>query len=169
MKLTSLLALLVACVAFTGCESLSDATSGVREKFAARNEPRTKTFSGPPRVVFEAVRAAANGMGYRMTRGGPAQGEFEGISGVDVGDTAGSARQVGIKVRLHATLDGNDTEVSVRFTEILEQNAGGGRGLATETTMRDTPLYEVYFRRVQQALGTRPSAQPVQPASGSGS
>lgn len=162
MKPTLVLALVLCCLAAGGCESLSDATSSVREKFAARNEPRTKTFSAPPRVVFDAVRAAADHMGYRMTRGGPAQGEYEGVSGVGPGESVGSARQVGIKVRLHGTLDGTGTDVSVRFTEIVESNSSG-RGLATEATMRDTPLYEVFFRNVQQTLGARPTAQPVQP------
>ena len=149
------------CVAFTGCESLSDATDSVRETFAKRNEPRTRSFAGGPRVVFDAVKLAASNMGYRQTRGGPAQGEYEGISAVDIGAAAGTARQVGIKVKLKASLDADSTEVSVRFTEILEADSSGRMGMATETTMRDTPLYEVFFRNVQQSLGVRPSAAPV--------
>jgi hypothetical protein len=34
-------------------------------------------------------------------------------------------------------------------------------GMATETTMKDTPLYEVLFRNVQQSMGMRPSAAPA--------
>lgn len=149
------------CVAFTGCEALSDATGNVREKFAKRNEARTRTFNGPPRVVFDAVKLATNTMGYRQTRGGSAQGEFDGISAVDTGAAARSARQVGIKVKLKASLDGDSTEVSVRFTEILESDSSSRMGMATETTMQDTPLYEVFFRHVQEALAARPTAAPV--------
>lgn len=155
-----LLAVVTCSLALTGCESLSDATSGVRERFAKRNEPRTRTFNAPPRVVFDAVKIAANNMGYRQTRGGAAQGEFEGVSGVDIGQAAGSARQVGIWVRLDNTLDGG-TEMKVRFTEILEADSSGRMGMATETTMHDTPLYEVFFRNVQQSLGMRSSAAPI--------
>ena len=39
--------------------------------------------------------------------------------------------------------------------------AGSGRGMGTETAMKDTPLYEVFFRNVQQALDARPTAAPV--------
>lgn len=161
MKFLFILVLLTVPLAFTGCDTLSDAADSVRDRFASRGEPRTKTFSAPERVVYDAVKAAAGNMGYRQTHGGPAQGEFEGISSVDIGETAGSARQVGLKVRLHQTLDGNSTDVSVRFTEILEADSSGRMGMATETTMNDTPLYEVFFRNVQQALGARPAAAPV--------
>jgi hypothetical protein len=161
MKPTFMIALLVACLAFAGCESLSDAADSVRDRFSPRAEARTKTIAGSPRVVFDAVKLAAANMGYRQTAGGPAQGEFQGMSSVGAGDTAGSARQVGIRVHLHGTLDGASTEVSVRFTEILETDSSNRMGMATETTMKDTPLYEVFFRNVQQSLGVRPTAAPV--------
>ena len=167
MKLSQLsltLIALTASLALSGCESLSDAATSVREKFSPQNETRTKTFSAPPRVVWEAVHQAAGVMGYRQTAGGAAQGSYEGISGVDQGEVARSSRQVGVKVRIHATLDGTSSEVSVRFTEILESDSSNRMGMATETTMRDTPLYEVFFRRVQEALGSRASAAPVVPA-----
>lgn len=163
MKLCLVAAAALACaVAFTGCDTLADASQSVRERFEPKPAVKTRTFSSPQRVVYEAVKAAADTMGYRQTRGGPAQGEFEAVGGVGAGDTAGSARQVGIHVQLRQTLDGNETVVNVRFTEILEANASSRMGMATETTMKDTPLYEVFFRHVQQALGARPAAQPVQ-------
>ncbi len=160
-SLVAVLLLATCSLALTGCESLGDATSGVRERFAKRNEPRTRAFTAPPRVVFDAVKAAADRMGYRQTRGGAAQGIFEGVSGVDIGQAAGSARQVAISVRLDDTLDGG-TEMKVRFSEILEADSRGQMGMATETTMHDTPLYEVFFRNVQTSLGMRPSAAPVE-------
>lgn len=166
MKFFPAFAVLIASLALAGCESFSDATSSVREKFAARNEPRTKTFSAPPRVVFEAVRLAASNMGYRQTAGGAAQGSFEGIGGIDQGESARSSRQVGIKVRIHGALDGAGSDVSVRFTEILESDSSNRMGMATETTMQDTPLYEVFFRHVQEALGARATAAPVAPTAG---
>lgn len=161
MKPMFLVALLLCGLAAAGCESLSEARDSVRERFAARNEPRTRTFSAPPRVVFDAVRTAAAQMGYRQTRGGPAQGEYEGISGVGAGERVGSSRQVGIKVTVRETLDGGSSEVGVRFTEILEDDSSNRMGMATESTMRDTPLYEIFFRNVELALGQRASAAPV--------
>ncbi len=159
-------ALMIGAVVLAGCDTLDDATSGIRDRFAARNEPRTKTFSSPPRVVYDGVKAAANTMGYRFVRGGPAQGEFEAVSGVAPGELAGTAQQLTMKVRLHATLDGTGTDVSVRFTQILEEDSRDRPGMATEATMRDTPLYEVFFRDIQQALDVRPTAQPIQPRRG---
>src|SRR4051812_2782027 len=56
------LSLVLACLAFAGCESLSDATQNVRDKVAARDEGRTKTYAAPSRAAYEAVRIAANQM-----------------------------------------------------------------------------------------------------------
>lgn len=163
MKLTAVLVLLFASVAFSGCDSLSDAGASVREHFADRNKPRTETFAGTPRVVFGAVREAARHLGFRQTYGGPAERRFDGIGGVDSGGVA-SARQVGIKVRLSSTLDGKSTDVAVRFTEYLEADSSNQMGMATETTMQDTPLYGVFFRLVRQGLPATPAAPKTQPA-----
>jgi hypothetical protein len=136
-----------------GCEAVSDMRTAVQERAVPRAEARTKTFPGSPRLVYEAVRAAAGQMGYRFVRGGPAQGEFDAVSNVDVGETRSSARQLALKVRLNPTLDGTSTEVIVTLTEIIESDSANRAGLATETPLRDTPQYEVFFRRVGQALG----------------
>ena len=144
-------ALALIALLLTGCESISDATHTVREKMA-REEPRTKTFSAQPRIVYEAVRSAAAQMGYRFVRGGPAQGEFDAVSAVGQGEANRSSRQVSMKARLHATLDRAGTEVTVSFTEIIEADSTNRGGQATEQPLRDTPQYEVFFRRVEQAL-----------------
>ncbi len=152
MKRLPLLGLVV--LALAGCDSLSDATMSVREKFAARDEGRTKTFAAPSRVAYDAVRVAANQMGYRFLRGGPAQGELEAVSGVASGDTLNSARQIAMKVHLHSS-DGQNTEVNVKLTEVLEGNSSDRAGQATASPLRDTPQYEVFFREVQKALDAR--------------
>lgn len=135
-----------------GCESISNTTTVVREKISAPNEPRTKTIAAQPRLVYEAVRAAAGQMGYRFVRGGPAQGEFDAVSAVAQGESNGSSRQVTMKARLQPTLDRAGTELTVSFTEILEADSTNRGGQATEKPLRDTPQYEVFFRRVEQAL-----------------
>ena len=136
-----------------GCESISDTTATVRAKIAPREEPRTKTINGQPRLVYEAVRAAAGQMGYRFVRGGPAQGEFDAVSAIGQGEANRSSRQVAMKARLSPTLDRNGTDLTVSFTEIVEPDSTNRGGQATEVPLRDTPQYEVFFRRVQQALG----------------
>jgi hypothetical protein len=150
---------LLAALAFAGCESISDATSSVRDKIAAREAPQVRNFAASPRTAYDAVRASATAMGYRFVRGGAAQGEFEAISGVGRGETIGSARQISMKVTLNPKLDGTATEVAVRLTEILEADSSNRAGQATETPLRDTPQYDVFFRRVGTALGVEPTKE----------
>jgi hypothetical protein len=72
------------------------------------------------------------------------------VSGVGPGERTGSSRQLAMKVRLRGTEE--DTHVTVRFTEILEADSSNRAGQATETPLRDTPQYQVFFRLVEQAL-----------------
>lgn len=137
---------------FAGCESLADATTTVRDKISERAEPRTRIVAAAPRLAYEAVRSATAQMGYRFLRGGPAQGEFDAVTGVSAGEMGRSSRQFFIKVRLEGTLDGKGTELSVLITEIVEADPSNRVGQATEAPLRDTPQYEVFFRGVEQAL-----------------
>ncbi len=146
------------CLALAGCESFSDATTSVREKLAAREAPKSRTYAAEQRATYEAVKTAATQMGYRFLRGGPAQGEFEAVSGVGAGERMGTARQLGLKVKLERALDGG-TVVLVRITEILENDSSNRAGQATETPLRDTPQYEVFFERLGQVLGVKPVAR----------
>jgi hypothetical protein len=141
---------LLAALALAGCESISN-------KIAAREAPEMRNFAANPRATYDAVRTSATAMGYRFVRGGAAQGELEAISGVGTGETIGSARQISMKVTLSPKLDGTATEVSIRLTEILEADSSNRAGQATETPLRDTPQYDVFFRRVGQALGVPPT------------
>jgi hypothetical protein len=145
---------ILAVLGLAGCESISDAASGVRDHIAAREAPKVKHFEADVRATYEAVRVAATQMGYRVTRGGPTQGVLEAISGVGAGDRMGTARQLSMKVRLEKALGGG-TEVSVKITEIIEADSSNRAGQATETALRDTPQYEVFFERVGQSLGAR--------------
>lgn len=152
-RLVAMLALVV-----SGCESFSDATSAVRDRIAAREAPKVQTFAAEQRATYEAVRTAATKMGYRFVRGGPAQGEFEAISRVGAGENIGSARQLSLKAKLTKNIEGG-TDVAVRITEIIEADSSNRAGLATETPLRDTPQYDVFFRRVGEELGG-PAAVP---------
>ena len=134
-----------------GCASLSDATGHVREKIAAREQPRIQVYAAAPRAAYEAARVAVEQMDFRFLRGGPAQGELDAISGLSTGDSRRSTRQISLKLRLHATLDGG-TEASVLLEEINEADSTSHAGFATATPLRDTPLYDTFFRSLQRAL-----------------
>jgi len=139
----------------TGCESLSDARDDIRSKLAERSAPHVKTFAAPQKATYEAARTAVGQMGYRVLRGGAVQGELDAIAGVGQGDANRSSQQVSMKVRLHSTLDGHGTEVSVRLTEIIESESASRSVQTTEAPLRDTPQYEIFFRSVQQALNAQ--------------
>lgn len=151
MKLHLLIAL-ASLGALPGYESLSHARDDLRAKLAERSAPRVKTFPAPPKVTYEAVRTAVGQMGYRILRGGQAQGELDAIAGVGPGESNRSSRQLVMKVRLHAALDAGNTEVSVRLTEIIESESANRSVQTTEAPLRDTPQYDVFFRAVQQVL-----------------
>ena len=139
-------------LAVTGCESLSDAKDTIREKLAERDAPQVKVYPGvAPRAVYEATRSAIRQMNFRFLRGGAAQGELDAINGVSAGDTLNSAHQISLKVRLHATPEGG-TEAKVWLKEIIEADSANRAGIATETPLRDTPLYDTFFRNLQQAI-----------------
>lgn len=136
---------------FAGCEAFSGAGQSVREKFALKEQPRTHVYSADTRTTFEAARKAADQMGYRFVRGGPAQGELEAMSGVATADTLSSTRQISLKAKLRPAAEGG-TEISLVFKELIEADSVRRAGQATATPMVDTPLYEVFFRTVQQVL-----------------
>jgi hypothetical protein len=144
-------ALIVFGLLVAGCESMSDATSSVRERMAARDPVHAQTYPAEQRPTYEAVRTAATQMGYRFLRGGPAQGEFEAVSAVGAGERMGSARQLAMKVKLQPASE-SGTNVSIKITEIIEADSSNRAGQATQTPLRDTPQYEVFFRRVGEAL-----------------
>ncbi len=150
-RILPVFAALAAVGLFSGCDSLSSAADSIREKVAAREEPRVRDYAAPPRSVYEAVRVAASRMGFRFLRGGAAQGEFDAVSGVGKGDVPNSARQIAMKVRIHATSDGG-AEVTVVLKEVIESDSANHAGTATETPLRDTPLYDSFLREIQKAL-----------------
>lgn len=147
------LLILAASLLVSGCESLSDAAGSVRERIAAREETRERTYAAAPRAAYDALKSAAAQMGYRQTRGGPAQGEFEAVSAVAPGERHGSARQILMKARVAAGLDGRSAVLGVSLTEVIEDDSSNRPGLATRAALRDTPQYQVLFQRISDVLG----------------
>ena len=155
----AVLILLAASLLLSGCESLSDAAGSVRDRIAAREETRERTLAAAPRATYDALKSAATQMGYRQTRGGPAQGEFEAVSAVAPGERHGTSRQILMKARVSAGLDGRSAILSVSLAEVLEDDSSNRPGLATRTALRDTPQYQVLFQRVSDILGV-PAQMP---------
>ena len=151
MKRPFALLALLSLALFPGCESLSEATTSAREKIAAREQPRTHLYRAPKRATYEAARVAVEQMGFRFVRGGAAQGELEAVSGLSSSDTLRGSRQITLKLRLKAALDGG-TEAALLLSEIIESDSSGRAGQGTATPLRDTPLYEVFFRNTQVAI-----------------
>jgi hypothetical protein len=159
MKPGPLVVLALLMLAAAGCESVSQTAESVRAKIGASEPEHLRTFPRPRREVYDAVREAAGQMGYRVTRGGPAQGVVEAVSGVMAGETRSSARQIAMAVQLRDTLDGKGTEVKVRLTEIIEADSSNRAGHATGAPLRDTPQYDVFFQRVGRVLGVAPETK----------
>lgn len=151
MKKIFVLCFAAAITVFAGCESMSDMKDGVRERFRARNEPKLRSFAADQRATYAAALSAAKQMGFRVTRGGPAQGKLEAISGLVTSDSLNSSRQIALKLALSSGSNGG-TEMSLWLDEIIEADSARRLGQGTSTPLRDTPLYEVFFRTVQQAL-----------------
>ena len=153
ITIPAVLILSAASLLFTGCESLSDAAGSVGDRLATREETRERTFAAAPRATYDALKSAATQMGYRQTRGGPAQGEFDAVSAVAPGERHGTSRQILMKARIYAGLDGRSSILSVSLSEVLEDDSSNRPGLATRTALRDTPQYQVLFQRVSDVLG----------------
>jgi hypothetical protein len=155
MKTALALASCCSALLLSGCES--DLSDSIHSVLSEREAPRSRVFQADQKATYAAAKAAVDQMGYRFVRGGPAEGKIDALSGISGGDDTGSSRQVSMKVRMEYAPD-SGTTVTVSFAEIMESDSSGQPGMATETPMRDTPLYEVFFRNVQQALQAAPTA-----------
>lgn len=149
MKLRLSILLAGAGLLAAGCDSISD-------RFDLTAPPRTQVFAADPRSTYAAAKAALKDMDFRFVRGGPAEGELEAISAIVPGELSDSVRQVTLKAEFHPISTGG-TEVDVWMKDIVQENADSRTSPATEAPLRNTPLYEVFFRDIQQGL---PAAAP---------
>lgn len=153
MKIPSLIALLCAALLAAGCNSgVSDELHSV---LGPREAPKSRTYQADQKAVYEAVKAASDAMGFRFTHGGPAEGRLESLSAISEGDNPGSSHQISMKVNLSPGAE-SGTLVEVSLTEMIEEPSPNTPAMATQTPLRDTPLYEVFFRDVQTALSGSP-------------
>lgn len=141
-------------IAFAGCESGSKLPGVLRERISPTFKQHVVQAEQKP--AYEATRVALRKMNYKITSGGAAQGKIEALSALQPGDGAGSARQVSLSVRLSPAATGG-TLVEALFSEIREDSFSKREGMGTSMPMQDTPLYEVFFRYLDEAL-----AKPVE-------
>jgi hypothetical protein len=154
MRLLPAIAACCAAALVAGCES--GVEDSVRSALGPREAPRSRVFQADQKAVYGAARAAADEMGYRFVRGGPAEGVLYELSGISGGDDGGNSRQISMRVRLNSEGE-SGTEVSLSLNEIIEADSKSSvQGMATETPLRDTALYEVFFRNLQNALQAPP-------------
>lgn len=153
MKPFPVLAVFAAALVLSGCEgTLPESVGSV---LGPREAPRSRVFQADPRAAYAAVRAAAEEMGFHYVHGGPAEGRFDALSSISPGEQVGGSQQISMKVRLDAGPE-SGTEVTISLVEILEADSNGRTGVATESALKDTPLYEVFFRGVDQQLRNPP-------------
>ena len=64
------------------------------------------------------------------------------------------ARQLALKVKLSALTTGG-TELAMLITEQVQDDFNKGTSQVTETPLRESALYEVFFRTVEQTLAAK--------------
>ncbi|MDF9831975.1 hypothetical protein M2103_000179 [Ereboglobus sp. PH5-5] len=102
-------------------------------------------------AAFAAARTALVQMGYKITSSGVAQKKIEAISAISSGDMGRAARQVSASVRFGVAPD-NTTAIQILFIEILEDSGMSRDGMATKQPLRESGLYGVFEKYVNEAL-----------------
>ena len=138
--------LLAAMLGAAGCDNVVDS---VRTHLQPSGDPHVRVFAADERTTYAAALAALDQVDFHFTHGGPAEGELEAMSSIT--HDADGSRQVSLAAEFRAA-NGGGTEVTVRMKEILETDPDAHLGQGTETPLRDTPLYEVFFRNISQQL-----------------
>lgn len=158
MKPIVRLCLMAAALALAGCEDVADRLS----EPVRRPPPQTATFAADPRSVWQAARGALAAMDYRVTGGGPAEGEIEGMSAIMPGDAPSSTKQVTLRAQFRAG-EGEGTEVTVRVTEVAERegtaSSGEAPGPIASASPSGLPIGDVFFRAIQQQLNELQNAR----------
>jgi hypothetical protein len=149
VKTIPVLLLAALALPFAGCGSSSKLPSAFRERIAPTY--RTHVVAAAQKPVYEAAKAALHKINYTFTSGGAAQGKLEAMGALQPGDGARSARQLTLSLKLAPAANGG-TEVSALFSEIREDEFSRREGMGTSTPMMDTPMYEVFFRYLDEQL-----------------
>ncbi len=152
MKLPSVCSLLLLLLpVFTvSCES----TVGLRQAWQERVKPtyQVHDVETTEREAYHAARRAVERFGFRVTGGGASQGYLTALNAVNPGGPGQRSHQTSLRVKFGVSTRGPGmTEVSALFSEI-EDNPTDPRNGATEVPLKESPLYEVFFRYLDEAL-----------------
>jgi hypothetical protein len=131
-----------------GCDSLPSGSGGRLGPAPAT----TRIFQGTSRAVYDAAKASLAKMEFRVTKGGPAAGRIEAVSGLKSDESLRSTRQITMSIHISDLGDGT-CEVSAVLKEAIEEDSVERQGFVTQSTLRDTPYYEVFFSGLGQVLG----------------
>jgi hypothetical protein len=144
-------ALWLLAAAFMLCAGCDEIPDSLRDRIDGAEAPHVRVYAADQRTTYAAARAAVDELGFRFVKGGPATGELEALSALAPGDNQGSTQQFSLKATFSPTPDGG-TEASLWLKEVVEADSANRQGFATESPLRDTPLYETFFRAIQQGI-----------------
>jgi len=130
-----------------GCESMRES---MRDRFSPM-PPKVRVVQGDTKQVFAAARLAMARLGFEMVRGGPAQGELEGLTRIGGGNDLYSSRQRDMTVHLEPLGDGR-VEVRVVMQEIEEDRYSKLSNPATSTPVRESAVYDAFFDDLERQL-----------------
>jgi len=135
-----------------GCASWERVKTGAQERLGGRPTPHAATFMGTQREVYDAARAAMEKLGFVYQRGGAAVGNLVGVSSLDATGSYRRTSQQVIEMEMDETLNDGEIEVQVWLSEILETDPYRTTGRAGATPLRDSSLYDGFFRALQVEL-----------------
>ena len=154
MKQLSLFLALLALAAASGCRShVTNLKQQIRPAYHAQT-----LATIDPRQAYDASLAALRQMGYKQTGGGAAQGRIEAISEMlGSGTPQQSPRQVAINIRISPALEGG-ANVETLFTDIRQDAFNSREGMGSKQPLAESPLYDVFYKYLAQAVAALPSS-----------
>ncbi|HVU23440.1 MAG TPA: hypothetical protein VHE13_04885 [Opitutus sp.] len=145
MRLFTVVLVLSLPVAFAACDSI-EAPPSWHERFSP--EPQVREFAGDKPAVFDAARAALQGIDFTVSRSRAAQGVLEGHSAVHAGNAFQGAQQYAMSIKVREADEPGRVEVSV----LLREQEEGRSGSATEVPVGQHGLYDSFFAALEQQL-----------------
>jgi len=147
-RLTALLPLGALLLVLAGCETVGER---MRDKFGPAPS-KVRIYEADQSRTYAAAMDVVDQLGFRVLRGGAAQGRIDAVSALRSDDAFRGSRQLDMKIRLNPTLDGG-TEVRVTLTELIQDDYNKSSGMGMAVPLREMPVYAVFFRELGQALG----------------
>jgi hypothetical protein len=131
-----------------GCETVGERMQG---KFGPLPS-QTETYEADKMRSFEAARTVLTQLGFRIVRGGAAQGRLDAVSSIRTDDHFRGSRQLELRVRFDPTVDGG-TNVQVVIMELIEDDTTKSSGMGVAAPLKDSAVYKIFFRSLREALG----------------